>query len=810
MDPVSEIDGLSRLWKLVNGGDPGIRIAIIDGPVDLDHPSLTGARLILDEAAAHTKAKIKSEHGTHVTSVLMGTPGSSVFGVAPNCTATIYSIYDEGDNGELISSSQARLALTINRALADGADVINISSGQLTPTGKAERILADAVRACKRARKLIVAAAGNDGCRCLQVPASLESVLAVGACDLDGWPLPFSNFGDAYLENGILAPGKDVTGASPSQSVALRSGTSFATPVVTGVIALFLSLQRSTGNQPDIAAVKETLLTTATRCRTSDEPADRQRCLKGILNIPDALMALFGNAVAAAEHSHAHQFVSNTPAVVSGRALQINMRNGGERVMADIDPRSMDPSSGIAVAEANPAMHGTLRPAEATSAPAAAIAEGAASSAAHGAAPPPVASSAQATAMPNTMWVPVSMAGSIMPSGFQPAHPGFMMPYVTPSGLMPSETSRAAAPNADTRTTIRTNDAGCGCGVRPAQAQATQVAYLDPVLTTSLHGPAGTHQMAFPLGQVYFDFGKEARVDYFVQAIASWRDSLVGRGNQDFGPNRDRAGDSAAPYNPEIMARYFLDLAPGEQTSPSPVDVNFRDADALIWTLTIDTTPIYAIKPLDVFGLGFYSSLVQALWYQEVSASPPSKVASLTRASDAPTQTADGFPPKGRITRVSFAGWLDPTATTRLLNGTVLPTLVTDWRGFYQWDLYTLLGNDPEDWPDGAADFLDRIYNEFRNTGVSPQDRALNYSAMNALNTKQIFGIEAAAKRRLDTVEVDKSTICRPDSDCYDVTFRFFDPLNVLTQARQVYQYTIDVSDVVPVPVGRVRKWAVY
>jgi hypothetical protein len=120
-----------------------------------------------------------------------------------------------------------------------------------------------------------------------------------------------------------------------------------------------------------------------------------------------------------------------------------------------------------------------------------------------------------------------------------------------------------------------------------------------------------------------------------------------------------------------------------------------------------------------------------------------------------------------------------------------------------------LLGPDERQWPDGAKDFLDRIYNEFRNAGVSPQDRALNYSAMNALNTNQIFKAEAK-KRRLDTVDVDKSTICRPDSLCYDVTYRFFDPINVLTQARQVYQYTIDVSDVVPVPVGRVRSWAVY
>ena len=62
----------------------------------------------------------------------------------------------------------------------------------------------------------------------------------------------------------------------------------------------------------------------------------------------------------------------------------------------------------------------------------------------------------------------------------------------------------------------------------------------------------------------------------------------------------------------------------------------------------------------------------------------------------------------------------------------------------------------------------------------------------------------------LDTVEVDQSVICRPDSICHDVTYRFFNPTQVLTQAREVYQYTIDVSDVVPVAVGPLRQWQVY
>jgi hypothetical protein len=265
------------------------------------------------------------------------------------------------------------------------------------------------------------------------------------------------------------------------------------------------------------------------------------------------------------------------------------------------------------------------------------------------------------------------------------------------------------------------------------------------------------------------------------------------------------------------MVRYLMNLVPGEQQRPPDQDSNLRDADAVHWTLTIDAVPIYRVRPLDVFGLGFFASLILALFYQEVSPFPPSdprsfkaSVSPIVGSSDttaAPAATTTDEDLESGVTRVSFAGWLDG-GTTRLLNGTVVPTLTTDWRGFYQWNLDQLLGAKP--WPAGVDQFLSRIYNEFRNVGVSPQNRALNYSAMNAHNTKKIFYAMAQQGKRLDTVEVDRSTICRPESDCWDVTYRFFDPTQVLTQARQVFQYTIDVSDLVPVTVGPLRNWQIY
>jgi hypothetical protein len=328
---------------------------------------------------------------------------------------------------------------------------------------------------------------------------------------------------------------------------------------------------------------------------------------------------------------------------------------------------------------------------------------------------------------------------------------------------------------------------------------------------------AAAPQMAFPIGRLYYDFGTEARLDYFVQAIANWRNGLAGRVTEpdEFGPGRDKSGDTAAPYNPEILVRYLMNQTPTEQQRPAGVESNFRDANAIIWTLTIDAVPIYSIRPFDVFGLGFYSSLVMALFLQEVSPFPPGDERTITMFTKPKGAGARySKPPLEPVgERVTIAGQLDGS-TTRLMNGTVLPTLTADWRGFYQWAITNLYlpsedGGAPVP-PPGLREFLERIYNEFRNVGVSPQDRALNYSAINAHNTNRIFQSMGGTGMRLDTVEVDRSVICRPESDCWDVTYRFFDPENVRTKSRQVFQYTIDVSDLVPVAVGPLRQWQVY
>lgn len=267
-------------------GDRRITVAVLDGPVDLTHDCFRGARLLPLDTIASASAEHggATAHGTHVASLIFGQPGSSIEGLAPLCRGLIVPVF--GDDS--LKCSQLDLARAILLAVENGADIINISGGQLAKSGEPHPILAQAIDSCIRRNVLIVAAAGNDGCECLHIPAAVASVLAVGAMDEHGQPLPSSNFGSLYRDQGILAPGAEIWGAALQGGVARKSGTSFATPLVAGIAALLLSSQLGNGQSPDPRAVGEALLQSAIPC-LPEGGEECARILTGRINIRGAI-----------------------------------------------------------------------------------------------------------------------------------------------------------------------------------------------------------------------------------------------------------------------------------------------------------------------------------------------------------------------------------------------------------------------------------------------------------------------------------------------------------------------------------------
>jgi cyanobactin maturation PatA/PatG family protease len=284
-DPPGVPSGI-RWLQAQSLGSPEVCVAVLDGPADLAHPCFSAADLSRVATMVHDPpgSGEMSVHGTHVSSVIFGQPDSVVPGVAPRCRGLLLPVFRDPPARRL---SQLDLGRAIEQAVQEGAHVINVSGGQRVPTDEAEDVLAHALELCEDNNVLVIAAAGNDGCECLHVPAAVPSVLAVGALDASGMPLKTSNWGEAYRSNGVLAPGERILGAASGGDTARLTGSSFATPIVSGIAALLLSIQQASGQEINPSAVREAILASAVPCYPLDSPECRPY-LVGTVNVPGA------------------------------------------------------------------------------------------------------------------------------------------------------------------------------------------------------------------------------------------------------------------------------------------------------------------------------------------------------------------------------------------------------------------------------------------------------------------------------------------------------------------------------------------
>jgi hypothetical protein len=108
---------------------------------------------------------------------------------------------------------------------------------------------------------------------------------------------------------------------------------------------------------------------------------------------------------------------------------------------------------------------------------------------------------------------------------------------------------------------------------------------------------------------------------------------------------------------------------------------------------------------------------------------------------------------------------------------------------------------------EGLTSFLNRVYHDLRNFGQTSRDRALNFAVTNTFQATATFAEAIASQRQLDTIAVEKSPYCRLNSDCWDVVLTFHDPEDG-KRSCQVFRFTVDVADSLPVSVGQIKRWA--
>jgi subtilisin family serine protease len=348
------LPGLEALWAETRG-DNEICVAVLDGPVDLSHPTLKGAniRVLPSLVSAEPADSPATRHGTHVASVIFGQQHEAVRGVSPECRGLSVPIFQSDGPNSFHPCSQLDLARAITQAMVAGAHIINVSGGEFSPSGEGYPLLADVIKDCALRGVLIVAAAGNQGCECLHVPAAMAPVLAVGAMDAHGEPLPFSNWGIKYRLHGILAPGEHIAGAVPGGGWTSGTGTSYATAVVSGVAALLLSLQKKHGRGLDPIRVREAILKTAIGCRSllpspqgvgegkGEGEGDCRRVLAGRLNVKGAVSFVTKGNHTMSEPATTH--LSDSPGADATR-----LATGGTdatRLTSQVVPSELHPSA---------------------------------------------------------------------------------------------------------------------------------------------------------------------------------------------------------------------------------------------------------------------------------------------------------------------------------------------------------------------------------------------------------------------------------------------------------------------------------
>lgn len=237
------LNGLVRLeaaWDHSTGRGCPPLVAVLDTGI-LAHEDVRaslyippGVKLdVADDDADPTDRATDRGHGLMVASVLGADTGNGkgMAGVTWGGYILPIKIFKDG----AITADTADITKGINLARTLGARVINLSIGARNVS---DPVLESAISQARSSGAVVVAAAGNDGGYGVFFPASLPSVIAVGAVENSKRRASFSAYGP---ELDLVAPGVNVVVAGPSGGYASGNGTSFASPMVAGVVALYMS-----------------------------------------------------------------------------------------------------------------------------------------------------------------------------------------------------------------------------------------------------------------------------------------------------------------------------------------------------------------------------------------------------------------------------------------------------------------------------------------------------------------------------------------------------------------------------------------
>lgn len=263
-----------QAWDITMGNEE-IIVAIIDNGFNLKHPELESKVVKPYNVWKHSDEILPQEvdHGTHVagTALALANNSEGLCGIAPNCKFMPVQVADEQ---ELMTTTSVLDGILF--AIYQGADVINVSLGASfdgfvgydenmqkelinSHFKEEERLWRHIMRIAANKRATIVVAAGNEnmlaGIEALQRP---ELFITVSAIDKESNPLRKAEFSNYGPFSDISAPGVSIFSSVGNNDYESMDGTSMATPIISGAVALMKSINDSITNKEILCILQNT------------------------------------------------------------------------------------------------------------------------------------------------------------------------------------------------------------------------------------------------------------------------------------------------------------------------------------------------------------------------------------------------------------------------------------------------------------------------------------------------------------------------------------------------------------------------
>lgn len=211
----------------------GVVVAVVDSGIDSTHPDLQG-KIIAEYRVPSIGDDNNVQslgHGTAVAGIIAAEPSTSngVLGISPGSRIISIDVTDDINN----TVEPQALIEGIRYAINQDVQIINISIGFLEHNKSLDYIVNEAIRK----GIIVVAAAGNNMTESVLYPSKLDGVFCVGSYKRNGKRIsPLKD-----VEDVVFLPGEYVvTTYSGEDNYISAEGTSFSTPILTGIIALIL------------------------------------------------------------------------------------------------------------------------------------------------------------------------------------------------------------------------------------------------------------------------------------------------------------------------------------------------------------------------------------------------------------------------------------------------------------------------------------------------------------------------------------------------------------------------------------------